>query len=408
MTLPDQSVTDPASRPVFGLAGLLWPAPARIRIGRDLEPGWTSVAEYLPVPSATDPRLLLPRRPRRAAAAALRHQTAGSRQARLRRGAGALGVAAGLAELSRRPLIQVQATGQVETIEAYLAGRLGEQVVLSLHLGKPRANRKPVVQILTPSGRALGFAKIGVDRLTNDLVRTEALALGQLARAPRRHFGVAAILATGSWNDLEVLVTEALPVWRSGRVPSAGELTAAAREIAGLVAPVALTVPEWLRASGLLDRLAGLPDSPGATAVRQAVDALVDRADETRLECGAWHGDWTPWNTAVAGSRLLVWDWERFAAPAPLGFDALHHALQQALVPQRRNPRLAVAELAAGASALLAPYDVGPTVAPLVTIGYLAELAVRYLRDGQEAAGARLGRVGEWLVPELRRLTQQP
>ncbi|MDQ6873714.1 MAG: hypothetical protein M3140_09610, partial [Actinomycetota bacterium] len=278
----------------------------------------------------------------------------------------------------------------------------------SLHLGKPRANRKPVVQILTPSGHPLGFAKVGVDRLTNELVRTEVHALYLVAQAPRRHFAVAAVLATGSWNDLEVLVTEVLPVWRSGRAPSAGELTAATREIAGLVAPGALTVPEWLRAGGLLDRLAGLPDSPAAAAVREAVGALVDRAGDTRLDCGAWHGDWTPWNMALIRQRLLVWDWERFAAPAPVGFDALHHHLQQALVPQRRPPRLAVTELVAASGAVLAPYGIGPADARLVTFGYLCELAVRYLGDGQEAAGARLGRVGEWLVPELRALSEQP
>lgn len=397
-----------SSRPVFGLADLLWPA-ARVQIGRSHpDPEWHSIAEYLPVPSATDPRLLLPHRPRQAAAAALRHQTAGSGKARLRRGAAAVGVAAGLADLARRQLIQVQARGRVDTIESYLAGQLGPPVVLSVHLGKPRANRKPVVQILTPAGRALGFAKIGIDRLTNDLVRTETRALELAAQAPRRHFAVADILATGTWNDLEVLVTLARPVWRPSRLPSAGELSAAAQEVAALVAPAALTVPEWLRAGGLRDRLAGLPDSPAATAARRAVDTLVDRAGETRLECGAWHGDWTPWNMAIVEQGLLVWDWERFAAPAPLGFDALHHRLQQALVSQRREPRAAVAELASGSPALLAAYGVGLAAARLVTLGYLCELAVRYLGDGQEAAGARLGRVGEWLVPELRALAEQP
>ena len=39
----------------------------------------------------------------------------------------------------------------------------------------------------------------------------------------------------------------------------------------------------------------------------------------------------------------------------------------------------------------------------LVATLYLAEIATRYLRDGQAEAGARLGDVGNWLLPVLLR-----
>jgi hypothetical protein len=37
------------------------------------------------------------------------------------------------------------------------------------------------------------------------------------------------------------------------------------------------------------------------------------------------------------------------------------------------------------------------------TLGYLMSVAVRYLRDGQAAAGSRLGDVSRWLFPAIGR-----
>jgi hypothetical protein len=41
----------------------------------------------------------------------------------------------------------------------------------------------------------------------------------------------------------------------------------------------------------------------------------------------------------------------------------------------------------------------------LVTTGYLLAIAGRYLDDGQEQSGARLGAVQEWLLPHLQAAT---
>ncbi len=393
--LPASSVT------LFGLAELLWPSPASITTSRG---GDRTVAQYLPVPSTADPRLLLPARPWRAAAAAVRHQPAASTKARVRRELAALGLAAGLGELVPRHRIRVHADHPVETIEVFFARHWDRPIVLSIHLGKPRANRKPVVGILSPAGAALGFAKIGVNELTRSLVRTEANALAVVARANPRQLTAARVLLQERWNTLDVVATSLLPVWEGRRPVPVESLRRATQEVHGLVPTGELTVSDWLAASGLRDRLAGLPESPASAGVRGAVGTLVDRAGGVRLACGAWHGDWTPWNMAFVGGRLLVWDWERFSAPAPVGFDALHHRLQGALVSQRRPPRQAVRELGGQAYQLLAPYDVGPAVVPVMVVAYLVELAGRYLHDGQEAAGARLGRVGDWLVPMLAQL----
>lgn len=398
---------------VFGLAELLWPPPAVVTLDRAGSHAEPPLAQYLPLPSVADPRLLLPRRPRRAAAAAIRHQPAAPGKARLRRDIGALGIAGGLGDLAQRHHIRVMAgtaghdqpLTTADTIETFFCRRLGRDVVLSMHLGKPRANRKPVVQILTTTGTTLGFAKIGVDGLTNSLVRAETSALHLTAAANLQHVTTAEVLFSDVWNGLDIVLTGPLQVWdRRRRAVPADLLVAATTEVAAVVPATTLTLRDCMGTSGLLDRLAGLPAGEAASDLQRAAADLVAKAGDVGLHCGAWHGDWTPWNMAAVADRLFVWDWERFAAPAPIGFDALHYSLQQALVSERRPAREATEALARTAPAVLAPYDVAADDAPVVLLAYLTELATRYLHDGQEAAGARLGRVGEWLVPVLASL----
>lgn len=390
---------------VLGLAGLLWPAPATVTLDRAGGHASSPLAQYLPLPRPGDPRLLLPRSPRRVAATAIRHQPAASLKARLRRDIVSVGFATGLGDVAIRRHLRVMG-GQAapDTIETFFARRLGRDVLLSMHLGRPRANLKPVVQVLSPPGTTLGFAKIGVDALTNSLVRAETSALHRIAAAQLRHVEVADVLFADTWNTLEIVMASPLPVWdRRGPVRE-DQLLAAAREIAAIVPASTVTLREWMGVSGLLDRLAGLPPGDTASGLQAGVSDLLAGAGDVRLTCGAWHGDWTPWNMAAVADRLLVWDWERFTAPVPIGFDALHYSLQLALVSQRRPPRQATEDVARSAPALLEPYGVGSADAPVVVLAYLAELACRYLHDGQEEAGARLGRVGDWLVPVLAAL----
>jgi hypothetical protein len=102
---------------------------------------------------------------------------------------------------------------------------------------------------------------------------------------------------------------------------------------------------------------------------------------------------------------LLVWDWERFTGGVPLGFDALHWWLQTEVVPRRRPAGAAAAGCVRAAPRLLAPFGVGPRQAHVTAILYLADLATRYLADGQAGAGARLGGAGSWLIPAVTAAT---
>ena len=119
------------------------------------------------------------------------------------------------------------------------------------------------------------------------------------------------------------------------------------------------------------------------------------------LELGAWHGDWTPWNMTATTEGLLVWDWERFGTEVPVGFDPLHYRLQAAIVRDGKDPRSAVGDLLTMCGPLLYGFGVPGGSARTTTLLYLIDLAARYLTDRQAQAGARLGVLGSWLLPEL-------
>ncbi|MGW4151943.1 hypothetical protein ACWEDF_02135 [Micromonospora chersina] len=374
------------------LAGLIWPEPAEPALRR-------GGAGWVVVPSASRPRLLVPTGSGRAAASAVRHSTeAVGRKARLVRQGLATAFRLGLGPLVFRDRLVVTGGG----LDAYLAEVLGERALVSLHIGPARANRKPVLQLLTPDGRALGYAKLGVDPLTRALVDAEAAALRRLADLPLGPVTVAGVRHHGDWHGHALLVQEALPV----RLPRATPAAAEAAERAAMVAVagcLGVRRRSWAgsdHAARLADAVDALGARPEAGRLRAALKTVAD-LDPT-VAFGAWHGDWNGGNSAVlADGRVLVWDWERFEADVPVGYDELHRTVQTAIGNDGVEPVEAARALIAGADRALAPFDPDGRGADLVAVLYLVELAARYLRDRQAEAGARLGHVDTWLLPAV-------
>jgi hypothetical protein len=421
LTEPAGPATDRAGY-LWETLAVLWPEPARIErrgrevpgsgsqpgpAGRTTRAGRTTQArgqaEFLLLPNEDRPVLLLPRRPRRAAAAALRHYKA-SAVGRRRLAFRGLALAAqlGLADaLPHRIAIEGGGTGPDADVAAYLRRVLGRDMVVSLRIGPPRANRKPVLELLSPGGDVLGFAKVGITGLTRELVRAEAAALGVLGAAGLTRLDVPRLLHHGQWRDHEVMVQA--PLSGSGRTVTRALLTSAMAELATVHGVSIQPVGQSGYWRGLHSRLEACSAREPAAALLQVLAGLQATAETTSLAFGSWHGDWTPWNMAFSGGRVLVWDWERFEAGVPVGFDAVHYQLQAAV---QRNP--AGAQAAADAALFTAPMTLGPLgvrpgSAVFVAALYLTEIATRYAGDGAAEAGARLGDVSTWLLPALSR-----
>ncbi|MEV0715083.1 hypothetical protein [Asanoa sp. NPDC050611] len=362
----------------------------------------TPVADYLVVPDVRRPRLLVPARSRRIAAAAVRrYAEPQGRIARLKRDAVVTALRSGASGILLRDRVRVYGPA-AETIDGYLRRVLGADVALSVHIGPARANRKPVLQLISRDGRTVGFGKLGTGPLTRRLVRAETAALNALTHAVVRDVTIPSVLHSGQWRGHQVLVQSALPVWQPRAPLAADRLAAAMRGVAvccGTSKGWLSTSPYW---SELRERLAAVADRPDGAALAAAARDLAARAGDTDLRYGAWHGDWSPWNMAPLAGSLLVWDWERFTLGVPLGFDALHYELQRRIQTDP-DAAAAVERTVTRAPVLLAPFEVPAAAAELTALLYLIDLAARYLADRQAEAGARLGVLGTWLLPVLVR-----
>lgn len=383
---------------------LLYPPPCLVGRAATADPTDATPRhrEFLVLPDLRRARLLAPTDSARVTVGAVRrYSEPQSLASRLKRGAVVAAVRSRAAGLLLRDRVPVHAPAGADHIERYLAELLGRELVPSIHIGPARANRKPVLQLLDERGTTVAFAKLGINELTRGLVRAESRALLRLADADFRRLALPRVLATGTWHGHEVLVCSALPV-DAPRVPlEPARLTAAMREVAGVSGIRRLPVDESRYWAGLRARLAALTDSEDGRVLAAAARDLVAAHAGHRIDFGSWHGDWTPWNMAATPGGLLVWDWERFTDDVPVGFDGLHHALQRAIVRDGVPPRAAVARVLAGAPARVAEFAVPASAATLTALLYLIDLAARYLTDRQAEAGARLGVLGSWLLPEL-------
>jgi hypothetical protein len=380
---------------------LLYPPPC----ATDGRPG-APIAEYLVVPDARRPRLLVPSVSRRVATAAVRrYAEPQSRGARLKRDAVVAALRTGASRLLLRDRIRV--TGPAaESIDGYLRAELGRELAMSIHIGPARANRKPVLQLITPDGDTFGFGKIGTGPLTQRLVRAETNALTALGGCGLTKLTVPRVLHAGQWRGLQVLVQSALPVWLPRAPLTPRRLAAAMLDIAGCCGYSSGPLVGSAYWAELRGRLVAVGGRAEGVALGAAAELIGRHAGETSLRYGAWHGDWAPWNMANVADALLVWDWERFAQGVPVGYDSIHHELQRR-IQSSDDATGAVEATMRRAGELLAPFGVAAPAAELTALLYLVDLAARYLTDRQAEAGARLGVLGTWLLPVLIRRVEE-
>ena len=337
-------------------------------------PGERAAREFVFLPSAERPRLLLPAGLPGAAAAALRRYShdLGPRQ-RVTRALTTAAVRAGFADRALRDRLHVSGDG--ESVEDRLGEILGRPVVVSVGLGSARANRKPILHALTPRGEPAAFVKVGDTAMARELIDGEAAALAALAARSFGTLRVPEVLHHGEWRGLGLLVLSPLPTGALSFRSRGSAPVAAMRELTGDARRLPLTAsPFWTR---FLD----VPlDDPGQG---ERLAGVVARAGEAysgdEVAFGAWHGDWTPWNMAWHGGRVQLWDWERYDECVPAGLDLLHYRLQTGGgYDAWPDPEI------------LAPLGLTGRAAAITVELYLLELTRRYLLAAQGPLGEPL------------------
>lgn len=307
---------------------------------------------------------------------------------------------AGLARWAPRQVTVRQREDGNDNLVEHLGSRLGSRLVAGVHLGPPRANRKPVLQLVDNSGRTVGFGKVGLNELTRGRVLAEAQALLTVgAHAPRR-LRVPGVLAQGSWNGHPYCVTTPVATRSRLRGLNHPQFAAGLQELvhAFPVAQLPLAEAPWWRRLRM-----GLEASPEPDMLwlHHFAEQVERRAGWTELGFGAAHGDWSPWNVAVMDNCVVAWDWERFVVDAPVGLDGLHFALQSAARLEALSPAAAVGRVIEQSAPLVAANGARGEHGGLLVALYLLERGYRFVADGQRNAGARKGPIGEWLRPGL-------
>lgn len=388
------------------LAAVLWPCGGllgpgdrgmRRRVRRDRG------NQYLPVPNAHNPRVILPAYNRSTATRGISSFAQGHslrERARTLLLTGAF--ASGMAPLLLRDRLYV---GAGPGIEHALTAALDRELTIAIHVGPPRANRKPVLLLLTPGGRTIGYAKVAVNDLTARLVRAETRALRHLAGASLRDVTVPRLLHEGEWNGHPLLVQEALPVGDQTDRPTRRQLLRCVTQIVGVAPVVERRLSDSPYRRTLEERIVALGARPEAAPLRAALRRLPD----VRVPFGAWHGDLTRWNIASTARRAFVWDWERLCLDAPAGFDALHYDLNECV---QAGVHPGVHRWLDSGSRLLrdplmAATGLRPHTVSTVMALYLIDLATRYLHDRQAESGGRLAAVDDWLLPALEGLQER-
>lgn len=376
----------------------LWPG-AEVRSGGGRADSATLT--FLALPSPASPSILLPLRPSRATAAVLRaHRAPQSVRQRVRHATMVTMARLGAAHLvPRKVTVVTPVPHPEEALESHLGSIVGSRVTIGVHLGPPRANRKPILQLVSDHGKTVAFAKVGINDLTRDLVRGETAALRSLESVDFTSLTIPRILHSGGWGKNVLLVLAPVDTRNAPRSQPL-LLQLAMVELSrsqGLAREVLVRSGYWKQLRCRIESMSG----PQAAALLEGLASTEEHSIALDVGLGAWHGDWTPWNMATRGDRVVLWDWERFGTGVPVGFDALHFELQSAIRRGRLTPAEAASALTARAASLLAPFGVSRREVRIVTATYLLEIGARYLHDRQEEAGSRLGDISGWLLPEL-------
>jgi hypothetical protein len=385
------------------VADLLWPAPLHWELCRPARRRGAAVfQEFVVVPSARSPRMLVPTRPKLAAAALRNSQPGWRRRERLRALALATAFRLGVGAVVFRDRLRVWAPAGTDlsagdvTLKSHLDALVESDGSWALPITRPRANRKPVLQVLSRSGRPVAFVKLATNELTRDLVRAEGESLERV-RGLLPTTRIPEVIDRSDWRGLAMLLLAPLPLGRRSSAAPVEQQTRAAAEIARSCGTSFGSLRESAYWQGLRDRLTRVHDDRSA-ALLQTWHVLDDRLGSLELQFGAWHGDWAPWNMAWVDDELLVWDFERFEHGVPLGLDFVHTDLQTRILDPARRASSVILDRLAHAPEILEPIGVPTSKSFVVFTLYLLEIAWRWLNDGQEEAGGWQGVVDDIVV----------
>jgi len=347
-----------------------------------------------PVPSRHAPKLLIPLEEPSAAVAALRGYHPARRLGRISKRLLAFGLRTGLAKpfLRRRTVVMgPSAPGEDEdssSLREHVGGMFGRKhVLVSISLGAPSPDRKPLIQAMTAAGEILGYVKVGWNERTIPLVQREETVLRQLEGSRFSTAQVPRVLHTGWWSGC-YLLAQSPPDndWNAGPGRPDARHLAFLHELLRLQGDGrTASIQSWMQP--LLDRadtLKGRGLSYYSDQIEWALDTCLQLAPEDEFPVGRCHRDFTPWNTLEADGKLFVFDWEYSSQLGTPGWDLFHFLIQSAVLVRRRAGHQIFSDLMSGelrsiGERYLSLMGLSPAAYEVLLSLYVADISSWYL-----------------------------
>lgn len=96
-------------------------------------------------------------------------------------------------------------------------------------------------------------------------------------------------------------------------------------------------VPALVKTHMILNKLDGFNDDRIPANLLTKLRAILNNLSENNISLAQAHGDFTPWNSMIKQDKLAIYDWELSDSLLPVGYDAFHFIMQDAILVKRKN-----------------------------------------------------------------------
>jgi hypothetical protein len=197
----------------------------------------------------------------------------------------------------------------------------------AISLGTPGPHRKPVIQVLKDGGQIIGYAKVGADSGTNDLVRNEAATLAWL-NEQELPFEVPKLIAADESGDNFLCIQSAQ---QDGLATASNSFHK--EFFAALIGLSRIDSKQTILGAShfwvdLKHRLERVHHPHYHQILGRASQWLTTHWTTQSLRFHAAHGDFAPWNARLLSGQLYLFDWEYADRERPAGWDLFHFFVQ--------------------------------------------------------------------------------
>lgn len=283
------------------------------------------------------------------------------------------------------PRIRVEEKDSHDGVLQTLREVFGQKdLVFAVSLNMPGPYRKPVLQVMTSSGKVLGYAKVGWNAITKKLVQNETLALRQLSQQGLKGIVFPEILYVGQSSERFVMVTKPLgrPKARLNKRAFESKLLQTLTEIANQDHVVGRFADSifWSTIKSRADRLQGYISCYERMVLERVLRVLEEHLADVNLPWTWRLGDVTPWNAWIdeKGERLFVTDLENATAYWLSGWDFFHFARMTA---RSASPELNVDECLKMITQYYSAFGVSSEHLLFLYLAYLVDLFTEWVED---------------------------